>query len=125
MQHDDRAAQKQLREETKASQLLDISIDAAVADMMASRSGRDFLWWLLQIGRVGTQPFLDDPYRTAFACGELNIGHQVFARILTVSPDGYITMTKERSENVNRVDPDPDTDDSAGPHDSGDTLVYS
>lgn len=79
-------------------------IDDAVKSMLQHALGRKLLWWLLQIGRVGAQPFVQDPLITAFNCGELNIGQQVLARLISVDPQGYVTMqTEHANEHVQRT----------------------
>jgi hypothetical protein len=48
------------------------AIDGAIDALTQHPNGRKLLWWLLQIGRVGGQPFNGNALQTAFACGELN-----------------------------------------------------
>lgn len=67
----------------------------AVRELMLTDWGRDFLWWLLRIGRVGLQPFSTDPYQSAFNCGEFNVGQQVLDRI-TQQPAGYLRMLEDQ-----------------------------
>ena len=69
--------------------------EEVVKALIAIPGGRKYLWWLLQIGKVGQQPFTAQALTTSFACGELNVGQQIFAHILTVAPDGYVQMAKE------------------------------
>ena len=73
----------------------DLKIDSALSKTLVDPEGRKFLWWLLQIGRIGMQPYARNALDTAFTCGELNVGQQVLDRIITVSPDGYVLMMKE------------------------------
>lgn len=73
-------------------------IDSAIFTLLAERSGRRFLWWLLEIGKVGTQPYAGNAIHTAFACGELNIGQKILDRLLATSPDGYVLMMKENAD---------------------------
>jgi hypothetical protein len=70
-------------------------IDSAVSALLQHESGKKFLWWLLEIGRVGGQPFAANSLHTAFNCGELNVGQRVLDRIISVSPEGYVSMMKE------------------------------
>jgi hypothetical protein len=74
------------------------AIDAAFGALLQHNGGRKMLWWLLQIGRVGQQPFSNNALQTAFACGELNVGQQVLDRITSVSPEGYLEMMKEMAD---------------------------
>lgn len=80
----------------KYNQSVKAEIDKAVLACTQSHEGRALLWWLLEQGRVNTQPFSRDPYTAAFNCGELNVGNQVLARIIEVNPEGYLTMMKEK-----------------------------
>lgn len=72
-------------------------IDSAVSKMIADGEGRKFLWWLLEIGRVGTQPYSNNALNTAFSCGELNVGQKILDRIISVSPEGYVSMMQENN----------------------------
>lgn len=74
------------------------ALNNAVVAMLQHRETRMFLWWLLTIGRVGTQPYTRNALDTAFGCGELNVGQQIFNRILSVSPEGYVEMSKEMAD---------------------------
>lgn len=76
----------------------DTEIDGAINALFEHRNGRRLLWWLLTIGRVGTQPYAGNALNTAFSCGELNVGQQILDRMIAVSPDGYVNTMKE---NVN------------------------
>jgi hypothetical protein len=76
-------------------------INSAVSAAISSREGRKFLWWLLEIGRVGTQPFTTNALNTAFGCGELNVGQRILDRIVSNFPEGYLTMMKENNDEVN------------------------
>lgn len=87
------------------------NIDATFRDLLKKPEGRDFLWWLLQTGKVGMQPFQGQSDLTAFACGELNVGQIIFARLLETEPAGYLRMLedranddRERSATVNDTD---------------------
>lgn len=80
------------------------AIDAAITALLQHTHGRKTLWWLLRIGRVGTQPFANNALQTAFGCGELNVGQQVLDRITSVSPEGYLEMMKEMADERTRRD---------------------
>lgn len=70
-------------------------IDSAVAALVEHTQGRKLLWWLLEIGRIGMQPYANNALNTAFNCGELNVGQRILDRIISVSPEGYVRMMKE------------------------------
>jgi hypothetical protein len=82
----------------------DAAVDGAIDALMKHHQGRKFLWWLLEMTGVGRQPFSGNALTTAFNCGELNIGQQFFARMTSVSPDGYIQMSKEMADERNNRD---------------------
>lgn len=73
-------------------------INEAINALLLHRQGRRLLWWLLQIGKFGTQPYARNALDTAFGCGEMNIGQKVLDRILEVSPDGFVTLMKENAD---------------------------
>lgn len=75
---------------------VDAEISAFLNDAFKTHAGRATIWWLLELGQVNTQPFRGDAERTAFACGELNVGNRILSRITALNPDGYITMLKEK-----------------------------
>ena len=80
------------------------AISAAIDALTKHEHGRKLLWWLLQIGRVGEQPFNGNALQTSFACGELNVGQRILDRVTFVSPEGYLTMMKESADERNRRD---------------------
>lgn len=80
------------------------AINSAFEALLKAPNGRKVLWWLLQIGRVGQQPFANNALQTAFGCGELNVGQQVLDRITSVSPEGYLDMMKEMADERSRRD---------------------
>lgn len=73
-------------------------IDSAVSKAIADSEGRKFLWWLLEIGRIGSQPYSNNALNTAFGCGELNVGQRILDRIISVSPEGYLLMMQENND---------------------------
>jgi hypothetical protein len=111
------------------------AVNAAFDALLKHTHGRKLLWWLLQIGQVGRQPFANNALQTAFTCGELNVGQQVLDKITSVSPEGYLAMMKEMADERTRRDselvrsrtersdnaPDPDGPDSGADGDTGGT----
>lgn len=87
--------------------------DLFIKDCLARPDGREFFWWLLQVGKFGTQPFSIDPYMTAHSCGELNVGQQIFAAIAEADPSGYLRMQQERNDERSVQQPIPDADSGA------------
>lgn len=76
----------------------DADVRDTVQQLVSTVPGRSFLWRLLQVGKWGIQPFAGEPHHTAFSCGELNVGQQIFALIASVAPDGLLLMMKERND---------------------------
>jgi hypothetical protein len=76
----------------------EFKIESAVSKFITDAEGRKFLWWLLEIGRIGGQPYSGNALNTAFNCGELNVGQRILDRIISVSPDGYLKMMKENED---------------------------
>lgn len=74
------------------------AIREALIALQQHRQGRKFLWWLLQIGGVGQQPYANNALQTAFNCGTLNVGNQILEAVAAATPDGYIKMMKENAD---------------------------
>ena len=74
----------------------ELEITAAVGALLEHLHGRRFLWWLLEVGAVGRQPFTGNELTTAFACGELNVGQRILERIINTSAAGYVAMLQEK-----------------------------
>lgn len=83
---------------------------SALRKLTLTAEGRDFLWWLLRIGRVGMHPFSPDPYQHAFNSGELNVGQQILARIIDAEPAGYFRLLEDQI-NADRERNSPGTED--------------
>lgn len=101
-----------------------LQIDGAINALLQHQHGRRLLWWLLEIGKVGQQPFSIDASRTAFACGELNVGQRILDRVISVSPEGYIKMMEEMADERKQRDAElaraVDGDDADSDPDSAD-----
>lgn len=96
-------------------------IDNAIDALYKHETGRKLLWWLLTTGKVGGQPFTGDALTTAFSCGELNVGQQILARMLNVSAEGYVNLTKEMNDEHKRRDAELDLlRDTAGTEEPSD-----
>jgi len=92
----------------------EFKIDSAVSKAIVDAEGRRFLWWLLEIGKIGHQPYAGNALNTAFACGELNVGQRILDRIISVSPDGYLTMMKENEDERRARDAELDLERNSG-----------
>lgn len=84
------------RRKVKYDETISREIDAFLTEAFKSHAGRATIWWLLELGRVNTQPFRGQPDKTAFACGELNVGNRILSRVVSLNPDGYVNMLKEK-----------------------------
>lgn len=103
---------KRIERQQKAIKAESDAVDTALKDLLASRSGRLFVWWLLDITNHGQQPFTTNALSTSFNCGVLNVGQQLLARLLAVDAAGYLRMLHERTETA---EPVPGGYDSDGP----------
>lgn len=74
------------------------AVNTAITALLEHRQGRKFFWWLLQLGRVGLQPFANNALNTSFNCGELNVGNKILSRLMEVAPDRYVEMIKENAD---------------------------
>lgn len=93
--HDDKEQQRQVRSQQSVADRHRALQDLGLRQLMRSPEGREFLWWLLQIGKVGLQPFTANALNTAFQCGELNVGNQILDRITETDPAVYVQMQVE------------------------------
>lgn len=100
--------------------------DAFIQDVLKRPDGRAFIWWLLQIGKFGTQPFGVQDSITNFNCGELNVGQQIFAAIIEADPAGFLRMQQEIND-ARRASPQPDagTDSELDPNTDSDSRADS
>ena len=73
----------------------------AIRLLMASATGRRFLWLQLSELHVFYNPFATNALQTAFNCGELNVGQRLLAKITEADPDAFLVMMKE-NQNVQR-----------------------
>jgi len=95
-QHDDTNERRKQDALRKIAELDEADIDETFRVLLTLPKGRKALWWLMQIGKIGVNPFAGERNLTDFQCGELNVGQQIQARMMQVNPDGYVNMLKER-----------------------------
>lgn len=117
-QHDDKDEAKKLREARTKAQLVDADIADAINALLRVRNGQRFLWWLLQIGRYGTQPFARNGLDMAFNCGELNVGQKIADRIISTNAEGFLRM-QEQELNDERSPAHPGNTSSTGSGEAG------
>ena len=99
VQHDDHTAERIARREQKWAEADQRELDEAVAALLLHKQTRRYLYWLLEItAAIGQNPMTDNALRTAFNCGEQNVGQQIMAHLLECAPDGFLTLLKERAD---------------------------
>lgn len=84
--------------------------DNFVRAAVETREGREYLYWLLELGKMGHNPYSGNALSTAFACGELNVSQQIQAHIIEIVPNAFLKMLAEKEEERVNVRPDPDSD---------------
>lgn len=86
---------KQVEKAIKASKTRDEVRVEGLRQIMSSVQGRVWLFDLIKTCGPGQNPFTPDALRTAFNCGELNIGNQLVAQCHACSTELYLVMMKE------------------------------
>lgn len=71
--------------------------EEGLLQLMKSVQGRAWLYGLIELCGPGQNPFVADALRTAFNCGELNIGNQLVAQCHACSTELYLVMMKENT----------------------------
>ena len=95
-QHDDKQTERLNRELSKYAAIDEADIDEVCRHLLSDQKGQKFIWWLLQIGKYGINPFSSDPLAMAFQCGEMNVGSAVLARLVEVNPLGFAQLQLTR-----------------------------
>jgi hypothetical protein len=72
--------------------------DNFVRAAVETREGREYLYWLLELGKMGRNPYSGNALSTSFACGELNVGQQIQAHLIEVAPNAFLKMLAEKEE---------------------------
>ena len=125
--HEDRQAKKRYEKDKAAAKVTQSNINAMAVVMLERREGRDYLWWLLSIAGVNQSAMTGNALTTAFNCGKQDLGNQILAHVLEISPNGYMTMLKEHNDaaRTNRDDSDGEAgtgDDDGASDDDGDEI---
>ena len=95
-QYDDKQAERLNKELSKYQALDDVEINQVIQGLIEDQKGQKFLWWLLQVGKYGLNPFSADPGIMAFQAGEMNVGSAILARIIEVNPLGFAQLQMRR-----------------------------
>ena len=87
----------------------EIAKKEAVNRLAATREGRIYLRWLLEISRALLwNPYRADPNLTGFACGEQSVGQRIALHMIEAAPAAFMEILKEevdeRHANSNRDD---------------------
>lgn len=91
----DSSDRKTVEKSIKSSKDRDAILREALTGIMQTPSGRSWIKSVLDRCRPYQTPFSPDPIRTAFNCGEANIGLQLIAELHAASSDLYLQMMKE------------------------------
>ena len=63
--------------------------------VMSTQQGRRMVWLFLAECGVFRNPATANALSTQFACGEMNVGQRLLARITELAPDAFLVMQKE------------------------------
>lgn len=66
-----------------------------IAAAMTHEQGRAWYYDILSFCKIYSGCFADDPYRTAFLCGQANVGARILSDIQEAAPENYLQMLKE------------------------------
>ena len=93
------AARKAQKRQREANRLNQLNKEKAVKGLYATREGRVYLRWLLEVSKaVGHSPFRSNPNETAFLCGENNVGLQLMAHMIETDPSAFAELLKETAD---------------------------
>lgn len=73
-------------------------VQQAIRDLLATSSGRRFLFRWLGFGRIGSNPFASNALTMSFGCGELNVGQRMLADLMETAPEGWLLMQREMND---------------------------
>lgn len=125
--YEDKALKKLTKQQQAAYRRRELQIDSFIVAALKQAEGREYFYWLLEICKIGANPFTANALTTAFSCGEYNVGQQVLARVMEVAPALYLKMLEEKEEerkNAARSSSDTtgddSSDDTAGPDSAND-----
>lgn len=112
---DDKTARRRFNKAKELERARKLRLDDFIKAAMGTVQGRDYFYWVLEVCRVGRNPFTGNALNTAFNSGELNVGQQVQAHLMEVTPEDYFKMLRERKkEEDDRAIADADSDTDSG-----------
>ncbi|MNO59309.1 hypothetical protein D3C76_498940 [compost metagenome] len=89
-----------LKKQAEASRLLANRIRSGAQYMMGSRTGRAFMWYLLEQSGVFNEGFSDNALVMARSSGRRSSGLQLMQIIDTFTPEKYAKMAEEAREDA-------------------------
>lgn len=110
---DDKAEKRRNQRLGLLSRQAKLRRDQFIKAALETREGREYVYWILELGKMGRNPYSGNALSTAFACGELNVGQQIQAHIIEVAPNEFLKLLAEKEEerlNAVRSDSDADSD---------------
>ena len=120
----DKAVKKAVVKHREARKRESLAMDTGLKSFVETYEGRRYIWWLLEITKaLGHNAFAETPERTAFNCGQQNVGQQILHHLIEVAPDAYLKLLKEQyDERYSDTAPGGTDDDSESG--SGSTDPY-
>lgn len=94
-----------LKNQAEASRLLANRIRSGAQYMMGNRTGRAFMWYLLEQSGVFNEGFSSDALVMARASGRRSGGLQLMQLIDTFTPEKYARMVEEAREDATTKNP--------------------
>ena len=96
--HDDRKAISNHKKAEQLSKQAEADKNEMIKEMIKTRQGRAFLWWILEITGLNQSPMTSNALFISYNTGKGDIGREILANILEVSPNGYLEMLKEKQD---------------------------
>lgn len=95
---DDKAIKRQNQRLALLQRQAKLRRDNFVKAALIHKEGREYLYWLLELCKMGRNPYSGNALSTAFSCGELNVGQQIQAHIIEIAPAEFLKMLAEKEE---------------------------
>jgi hypothetical protein len=105
----DEKTAKNARNKAKQAQL---DRDDFVKAACTTKQGREYLSWVMGLGRPNENPYAGNALATAFRCGEANISKQIERHILLAAPKGYFQILEDQQKEALNDYTDFNTSDS-------------
>lgn len=91
----DASEPKDVKAAIRASKRWDDKRAKVILSIMFTEDGRRWMREVLELCRIGDNPFSKDALIMSFRCGEINIGNQLMAQVMNVAPQQYMQMMNE------------------------------